>query len=61
MRRRRAHPVPGDADRADQPLVSRPEHAFDRATEAGRAIELIDGPDGMELDQVNRVDAEAIE
>ena len=58
---RHGQPVPGDADEADQALVARLDRRFERAALAQRGLPLDRVDEVVQLEQVDAVDAEAVE
>jgi hypothetical protein len=53
MHRGRLHPVPGDADRGDEPFLTSADRTLERSAGRRPPVEIVEGPDGVELDQVN--------
>ena len=61
VRRGRSHAMARDPDRADQTLLARSDGALDRASRPGRAVEIFEVADRVELDQVDPIHLEALE
>ena len=61
MSGRRHHAVAGNTDRTHQSFFSCPDRTLYRSVGAGGTIEVLEIPDGMELDQVEIVRLQAID
>jgi hypothetical protein len=48
--------VPGDADGADQPFLASADRTLERSARGRSPVEIVEGPDGVELNQVHSRD-----
>jgi hypothetical protein len=53
MHRGRLHPVTGDADRAGEPFLASADGALERTAGRGAPVQIVEGSDRVELDQVD--------
>jgi len=58
---RRAQPVPGDTDETDEALLARLDRRFERSARTERGLPLDHVDEVVQLEQVDRVDAEPVE